>query len=89
MFRQVWFAACICVLAASVARPVQADPAGCEDAANGYNSAASDVGAAVQDYSNCVDGSQGHDDCSSEFGSLQSAQDDFETAVSNYESECN
>jgi hypothetical protein len=30
----------------------------------------------------------GKDDCSSEFGSLQSAQSDFESAVSDYESEC-
>ncbi len=65
-----------------------ADPDSCQDAASQYRSAKSDVRDALKSYTNCIDGSDGHDDCSSEFSTLQSAQDDFETAVSDYESEC-
>jgi hypothetical protein len=32
--------------------------------------------------------SRGHDDCPSEFHRLRSAQDDFESAVSSYQSDC-
>ena len=39
-------------------------------------------------YTNCISNSRGRDDCSSEFRRLKNAQDDFETAVSNYRSEC-
>jgi hypothetical protein len=65
-----------------------ADPERCQDALNQYRSTKSDVRDALRNYTNCIDGSDGHDDCSSEFSTLQSAQDDFETAVSEYESEC-
>jgi len=36
----------------------------------------------------CVSDSKGHDDCSSEFSTLHSAQDDFESAVSEYQDKC-
>jgi outer membrane murein-binding lipoprotein Lpp len=48
----------------------------------------SDVASALSAYAGCIQGSDGHDDCSSEFSTLHSAQDDFESAVSEYESEC-
>jgi hypothetical protein len=60
----------------------------CNDAVDNYNSALSDVGDTLKRYANCVSDSQGHDDCSIEFSQLKSAQDDFESAVSEYESEC-
>ena len=66
-----------------------ADPAGCEDAAHEFQSAHSGVESALAGYQYCLSSSNGHDDCSSEFQSLQSEQDDFEDAVSSYESECN
>jgi hypothetical protein len=75
----------ICLGCASVAL---ADPAACSDAADGYNSAANDVTDALQSYAGCVDSSEGHDDCSAEFSQLQTAQDDFESAVSDYDTEC-
>ena len=53
-----------------------------------YNSPKSDVTDALKLYAACVSDSDGHDDCSSEFSSLRSAQDDFESAVSEYESNC-
>jgi hypothetical protein len=66
----------------------RADLEECRDAITAYNSALSDVSAAVRAYANCVTDSHGHDDCSSEFASLQSAQSDFEDAVSAYEADC-
>ena len=65
-----------------------ADPETCREALDQYRSAKSDVESALAIYRSCVDGGDGHDDCSSEFSSLQSAQDDFESAVSEYENEC-
>ncbi len=65
-----------------------ADPVECNEAIRGYNSAISDVSPALRAYANCVSDSRGVDDCSSEFSLLQSAQDDFETAVSQHQIEC-
>jgi hypothetical protein len=84
-FRIASFAiASICILV-SVAR---ADPAECREAVDRYNEAISEVADALRAYSRCVSDSRGHDDCSSEFSRLRSTQDDFETAVSDYESQC-
>jgi hypothetical protein len=65
-----------------------ADPEGCRAAIDQFKSARSDVSTDLRTYASCVSGSNGHDDCSSEFSALQSAHDDFESAVSEYESEC-
>jgi hypothetical protein len=40
-----------------------------------------EVSDALRHYARCISDSQGHDDCSTEFSSLKSAQDDFESAV--------
>jgi len=63
-------------------------PASCREALDQYQSAKSDASDALRAYATCVSDSKGHDDCSSEFSTLHSAQDDFESAVSEYESEC-
>jgi|SRR5579883_2822836 hypothetical protein len=71
--------------------PVQSGRAGveeCGEAVAQYNAALSDLEDALRRYASCVADSRGHDDCSVEFSQLRSAQDDFETAVSEYESEC-
>jgi len=65
-----------------------ADLDSCRDAADQYSSAKSDVSGDISSYASCVSSSDGHDDCSSDFSTLQSAQSDFESAVSDYESEC-
>ena len=67
---------------------VKADTAACKDAIDQYNSARSDIADTLRRYASCAANSDGHDDCSSEFRRLKSAQDDFESAVSEYESEC-
>ena len=77
------------VLAPLVVPKALATPSECREAVDQYNSALSDVSDALKRYRSCVADSQGHDDCSSEFSTLRSAQDDFESAVSEYESECN
>lgn len=68
---------------------VVASPEECRDAIDQYKSARGDVASAIRGYASCVSSSDGHDDCSSEFSTLQSAHDDFESAVSDYENECN
>jgi hypothetical protein len=52
-----------------------ANPEECKEAVSEYKAAKEDI--------------DGHDDCSSEFETLKSAQDDLEDAVSKYESKCN
>jgi hypothetical protein len=79
--------ASIVILAIS-AFAANADPAECRQAIHEYNSAMAEVSDALRHYAGCISDSQGHDDCSTEFSSLKSAQDDFESAVSDYESEC-
>ena len=78
----------IALLAPSVVPRVLATPSECRDAVDRYNSALDDVSDTLRRYSRCVSGSRGHDDCSSEFRRLKNAQDDFESAVSAYGSEC-
>ncbi len=68
--------------------PAMADPDECQDAITHYNTAKSDLADALPVYVNCLSDSKGHDDCSAEFSQLQSAQSDFEDAVSEYQSDC-
>ena len=66
-----------------------ADPTSCREAVDHYyKSAVAEVSEAVRNYTTCVSDSRGHDDCSTEFLQLHQAQDEFESAVSEYESEC-
>jgi hypothetical protein len=60
----------------------------CRDALDHYNAAKSDVSSALRRYRACVSDSKGHEDCASEFATLRSAQDDFESAVSEYQDKC-
>ena len=60
----------------------------CRDALDHYNAAKSYVSSALRQYGRCVADSKGHEDCSSEFSTLHSAHDDFESAVSEYQDKC-
>ena len=60
----------------------------CRNAIDRYNFVLDDVSSAMRRYTSCVADSRGHDDCYSEFRRLKSAQDDFESAVSEFKSEC-
>jgi hypothetical protein len=79
--------ALIFILACGI-RSVAADPESCREAIDAYKSARSDVSDAIRAYASCVSNSDGRDDCSSEFSTVSSAQDEFESAISAYESEC-
>jgi hypothetical protein len=76
------------VLAPAAIHRASANPEECRDAIDSYRSAKSDISDALRRYARCISSSDGRDDCSSEFSALRSAQDDFETAVSDYGSEC-
>jgi hypothetical protein len=86
---RVFLVAVLCgtALAGTTLR-VTADPEGCRDAVDAFNNARSSIADSVRRYGQCVSSSDGHDDCSSEFSTLRSDQDDLESAVSNYEGEC-
>ena len=86
----MWRRALICafVLAPWHGGIAVAGPEECREAAAKYESAVADVRAALRAYAHCISNSEGHDDCSTEFATLQSAHDDFESAVSAYESDC-
>jgi hypothetical protein len=60
----------------------------CSSSVDNYNSVIQDVADTLKRYTNCISASRGSDDCSSEFSRLRSTQDDFESAVSRYQSDC-
>jgi hypothetical protein len=78
----------LCAAAVLSMLPTHAATANCSDATSTYNSAISDISDSLKRYTRCLSSSNGHDDCSSEFRKLKNAQSDFESAVSEYESEC-
>lgn len=62
-------------LSASMAR---SDSGKCARTQHKYNSIVHAISHALRGYANCVSDSKGEDDCSAEFTTLKSAQDDFE-----------
>ena len=60
----------------------------CRNALDHFDAAQRDVSSALRHYRQCVTDSKGHDDCVTEFSTLHSAQDDFEAAVSEKQSNC-
>jgi hypothetical protein len=62
-----------------------ADREACRGAIHTFKSAKGSVGDYLRRYASCVSRSDGHDNCSSEFSRLRSAQDDFESAASDYD----
>lgn len=78
----------LAALFSAVGSSAQGDREECEAAVHKYNSALNDVADRIKRYVSCVDDSKGHDDCSTEFRRLKSAQDDFESAVSGYQADC-
>src|SRR5262245_48119603 len=76
------------ILLAMTTRIAIGGPEERQEAIESYNSAVEDISDTLRSYSTCVSDIEGNDDCSTEFRRLSSAQDDFESAVSSYESEC-
>jgi hypothetical protein len=84
---------CVTVMACGIflalgGNAARSDTEECRDALDRYNAARSDVSSALRQYGRCVTDSKGRDDCSSEFSTLHSARDDFESAVSDYQDKC-
>ncbi len=69
-------------------RAADADAETCREAMEAYQSVLEEVSDALTDYATCISNSQGGVDCSNEFAALQSAQTEFELAVTNYQNEC-
>ncbi len=89
MKRTLWVGMLAAPILLSAAAPLaSAGPEECRDAVDHYNSVLEDVSSTLRQYGKCVASSQGHDECSMEFRRLKNAQDDFESAVSEIESEC-
>ena len=88
MKRRTCLLVCLGAIFASSLHPAQAGKDECNEAVDRYDSAISEIESTLRRYSNSVSGSQGNDDCYSEFRRLESAQDDFESAVSIHQSEC-
>jgi hypothetical protein len=88
MIRDIGVVVCVLSLTLVFDEAAITSPDSCREAKEQYQSAKSDVSDALHAYATCVSDNKGHDDCSSEFSTLQSAQSDFESAVSEHESEC-
>ena len=86
---RIWATAIACgIVLALCGNVARSDTDECREALEHYQSARSDVSSALRRYGACVSDSKGHDDCSAEFLTLHSAQDDFESAVSEYQDKC-
>jgi hypothetical protein len=86
MIKVVGAVALTIVLLAGVS--AMADREACRGAILTFKSAKGSVGDYLRRYASCVSRSDGHDNCSSEFSRLRSAQDDFESAASDYDRDC-
>jgi hypothetical protein len=76
------------LLSIAASLPARAGPGECQEAARAYKDAHRDLLEAIHAYGRCVAQSDEHDDCSAEFSSVRSAQEDFERAVDGYQDEC-
>jgi hypothetical protein len=65
-----------------------AGPEECRQAVDDYDVVMSELTEALGQYEKCVTESNGEDICEIEFEHLQSAQQDFQTAVLTYQNEC-
>lgn len=86
MIRQIICGAGLILALGGSARSQDAEQ--CRYTVDNYNNAVSDISSRLRRYSSCVANSNGYDDCSSEFRRLRSAQSEFETYVSQYQSYC-
>jgi hypothetical protein len=86
---RIWTTATACgIFLALCGNAARSDTDECRDALDHYNAAKKDVSSALRHYGQCVTDSKGHEDCAYEFPTLHSAQDDFESAVSEYQDKC-
>ncbi len=86
--RRKIMAALVASVGLLVGPATRADVEGCRDAVARYNNAISEISFSLRRYRDCLAGSNGNEDCSSEFSHLRMDQDEFESAVSEHQSEC-
>lgn len=82
------FGAVIIAMPLTISIPAKADEEACRGATFVLRSAKTAVGDYLRRYASCVSRGDGRSDCSGEFSRLRSAQEDFESAVSDYQREC-
>jgi hypothetical protein len=78
----------VTLVALALVPGAEADRDACRKAAVSYEIALSEVTDALRSYEKCIVASRGRDSCSEEFSDLDVAQDQFETAVSEYDKWC-
>lgn len=84
-----WLEITLCwTLFTAVMLAALAAEARCRDAADAVESVKSDAETRARRYMYCVQASDGQDGCDHEFRRLRSAHGDFESAVSQRQSEC-
>jgi hypothetical protein len=86
MIKVIGAVAIAVALTASI--PATADQEACRGAIFVFKSSKNTVGDYLRRYASCVSRNDGRNDCSNEFSRLRSAQEDFESAVSDYRREC-
>ena len=86
---RIWATAMACgIVAALCGNMARGETDECRNALEHYKAARRDISSALRHYEQCVSDNKGHDDCVTEFSTLHSAQDDFEAAVSEKQSNC-
>ena len=80
--------AVLIAMALTASIPATADQDSCRGAMFVVKRTQAAVGDYLRRYASCVSRNDGRSDCSSEFSRLRSAQEDFESAVSDYQREC-
>ena len=88
MTSRLTIAALIAAAALTFSSSAFASSGECRAAADKYETQRANVFNAMQGYGHCVSVNDGRDECSEQFSTLESAQNRFESAVSNYSSDC-
>lgn len=65
-----------------------ADSRECAQATNRYDMNRASAFDALRSYGNCLSRDDGRDECERQFSALDSAQNNFESAVSNFRDDC-
>jgi hypothetical protein len=98
-FRRPWWRRCTEVVVLAVALPgsvvadersfyIGMDYSECQSVIDQYNSSIQEIDHLIRRYVQCISNSRERDDCSLEFRRLKRNQEDFESSVLQFQSEC-
>jgi len=76
------------LLLAATTAPARSAPDDCREAKHTYREAIQALSRALRTYTSCVSLSRGEDDCAVAFVDVESAQREFEDAVTHVRDEC-